>query len=644
MDSAMLSSTCAGLRAPEEEDDDGGAVGYVKGEDCLGSAEAAAAGGLQAGLQVEDRVQGSGAHHRELPVRPQPRHHGRHRRRRLHGLSCKNDNIDNHPLSSDGETSQARKRRIKTKELPPVNLSPTISQHQETPQGMDSDDDTVGCMLRRIRKRLDGVSRKYDNNDNHPVSSDEETLQARKRRTKTKELSLENLSPIISQHQETSQGMDSDDETIRSVLRRIRKRLPLLSNMNDNGDNHQISSDEETLQLPKRRTETKELPLMDLSSSLSQHQDTSQGTNSDGETVGSMLRRIRKRLDGVSRKYDNNDNHPVSSDEETLQKRKRRTKTKELSLENLSPIISQHQETSQGTDSDDETIRSVLRRIRKRLPLLSNRNDNGDNHQISSDEETLQLPKRRTETKELPLMDLSPSLSQHQDTSQGTESDGETVGSMLRRIRKRLDGVSRKYDNNDNHPVSSDEETLQKRKRRTKTRELPLESLSPIISQHQETSQGTDSDDETIGPVLRTETKEVLLMDLSPSISQHQETSQGTDSDGETMGSMLRRIRERLDGLSRKYDNNDNHPISSDEETLQARKCRDTPLHPELNNNGVRAGEAELLDDLSEPELDDREHTEQRIIDDRDMSEPGDRSGASFSQKASLKRRHKNGN
>ncbi|VAH10226.1 unnamed protein product [Triticum turgidum subsp. durum] len=137
-------------------------------------------------------------------------------------------------------------------------------------------------------------------------------------------------------------------------------------------------------------------------------------------------------------------------------------------------------------------------------------------------------------------MDLSPSLSQHQDTSQGTDSDGETVGSMLRRIRKRLDGVSRKYDNNDNHPVSSDEETLQKRKRRTKTRELPLESLSPIISQHQETSQGTDSDDETIGPVLRTETKELLLMDLSPSISQHQETSQGTDSDGETMGSMLR--------------------------------------------------------------------------------------------------------
>ncbi|KAI5002477.1 hypothetical protein ZWY2020_027127 [Hordeum vulgare] len=34
MDSAMLSLTCAGLRAVEEADD-GAAVGYVKGEHCL---------------------------------------------------------------------------------------------------------------------------------------------------------------------------------------------------------------------------------------------------------------------------------------------------------------------------------------------------------------------------------------------------------------------------------------------------------------------------------------------------------------------------------------------------------------------------------------------------------------------------------
>uniref|UniRef100_A0A452ZYS5 Uncharacterized protein n=1 Tax=Aegilops tauschii subsp. strangulata TaxID=200361 RepID=A0A452ZYS5_AEGTS len=38
--------------------------------------------------------------------------------------------------------------RTKTKELPPVDLSPSISQHQETSQGTDSDDDSIGCMLR----------------------------------------------------------------------------------------------------------------------------------------------------------------------------------------------------------------------------------------------------------------------------------------------------------------------------------------------------------------------------------------------------------------------------------------------------------------------------------------------------------------
>jgi hypothetical protein len=36
MDSAVLSLTCAGLGAPEE-DEDGSAVGYVKGEHCLGT-------------------------------------------------------------------------------------------------------------------------------------------------------------------------------------------------------------------------------------------------------------------------------------------------------------------------------------------------------------------------------------------------------------------------------------------------------------------------------------------------------------------------------------------------------------------------------------------------------------------------------
>ncbi|KAI4972652.1 hypothetical protein ZWY2020_003577 [Hordeum vulgare] len=42
-------------------------------------------------------------------------------------------------------------------------------------------------------------------------------------------------------------------------------------------------------------------------------------------------------------------------------RKKERTKNKELPSVVLVPSISQHQETSQGTDSDDKTIRSLLR-------------------------------------------------------------------------------------------------------------------------------------------------------------------------------------------------------------------------------------------------------------------------------------------
>lgn len=136
-------------------------------------------------------------------------------------------------------------------------------------------------------------------------------------------------------------------------------------------------------------------------------------------------------------------------------------------------------------------------------------------------------------------------------------------------------------------------------------------------------------------------------MDLVPNISQHQEISQGTDSYDEIIASVLSSGKKRLstsDVTENRQENQDySKNIVPGVETTGS-VIMDTPLHPELNpcnDNGVRAGEAELLDDLSEPELDDRENTEQRIIDDRDMSEPGDMSGASFCQKASLKRRHK---
>ena len=46
------------------------------------------------------------------------------------------------------------------------------------------------------------------------------------------------------------------------------------------------------------------------------------------------------------------------------------------------------------------------------------------------------------------------------------------------------------------------------------------------------------------------------------------------------------------------------------------------------------------MDDFSEPELDNRENTEQRVTDDINMSESGDMPSSPVSQKAGSKRRH----
>jgi timeless len=70
---------------------------------------------------------------------------------------------------------------------------------------------------------------------------------------------------------------------------------------------------------------------------------------------------------------------------------------------------------------------------------------------------------------------------------------------------------------------------------------------------------------------------------------------------------------------------------------------RDAPLEPELtlNGNGGHAGEAELWDDFSEPELDNHENTEQRVTDDINMSESGDIASSYGSQKSGSKRRNR---
>ncbi|XP_037427424.1 protein timeless homolog isoform X7 [Triticum dicoccoides] len=175
-----------------------------------------------------------------------------------------------------------------------------------------------------------------------------------------------------------------------------------------------------------------------------------------------------------------------------------------------------------------------------------------------------------------------------------------------RRRRKRLHRLSSKDDNNDNHPVSSDEETLQSLKGRTKNKELPSVDLSSSKSQHQEASQG-DSDDETIGSLLRGKKRRLSTSDVTENRQEHQDSSKNIVLDNETVGSNV----------------------------------MDAPLHPELNSSNDKGGDAELLDDFSEPELDGGEDTEQRTIDDRDMPESGDMAGSNVSQKTGLKRRHR---
>lgn len=211
---------------------------------------------------------------------------------------------------------------------------------------------------------------------------------------------------------------------------------------------------------------------------------------------------------------------------------------------------------------------------------------------------------RRTKVPEAPLS----------DGDLATEPQNHTLDDpkpeSTRRRRKRLHGSSSNHDNNANHPVSSDEETLQSLKSRTKNKEPTSLDFSPIISQPEEALQGIDSDDETIGSMLSRGKKRLSMSDCTANGQEHNDSSKHMSPDIETIGLNI----------------------------------MDAPLHPELNsldNNGGHAGEAELLDDFSEPELENRENTEQRVTDDINMSESGDMKNSDASQRAGLKRRHR---
>ncbi|KAF6986465.1 hypothetical protein CFC21_004217 [Triticum aestivum] len=430
------------------------------------------------------------------------------------------------------------------------------------------------------------------------------------RRTKIPEASL-SAEGLVTQPQN-----DVLDDPKPESTRRRRKRLHRLSSKDDNNDNHPVSSDEETLQSLKGRTKNKELPSVDLSSSKSQHQEASQG-DSDDETIGSLLSRGKKKRLSTSDVSENKQEHLDSSKNiapgvETIGSNII-TKNKELPSVDLAPSISQHQEASQGTDSDDATIGSLLGRGKKKRLSTSDITENKQEDLDSSKNIGLGIEtigsNAITKNKELPSVDLVPSISQHQETSQGTDSDDETIGFLLRGKKKRL-------------------------------------STSDIAENKQDldSSKNTGRGVETIGSNIIPKNKELASVDLPPGISQHQEASQGTDSDDETIGSLLRGKKRRL-STSDVTENRQEHQDSSknivlDNETVGS-NVMDAPLHPELNSSNDKGGDAELLDDFSEPELDGGEDTEQRTIDDRDMPESGDMAGSNVSQKTGLKRRHR---
>ncbi|KAM3412909.1 hypothetical protein ACQJBY_004216 [Aegilops geniculata] len=435
------------------------------------------------------------------------------------------------------------------------------------------------------------------------------------RRTKVPEASL-SAEDLVTQPQK-----DVLDDPKPESTRRRRKRLHRLSSKDDNNDNHPVSSDEETLQSLKGRTKNKELPSVDLSPRKSQHQEASQGT--DDETIGSLLSRGKKKRLSTSDVTENKQEHLDSSKNiglgvETIGSNII-TKNKELPSVDLAPSISQHQETSQGTDSDDATIGSLLGGKKKRLSrsdITENKQedlDSSKNIGLGDEIETISS-NAITKDKELPSMDLVPSISQHQETSQGTDSDDETIGSLLSRGKKKR---------------------------------LSTSDITENKQEDLDSSKNTGLGVETISSNIIPKDKELASVDLPLSMSQHQEASQGTDSDDETIGSLIRGKKRRL-STSDVTDNRQKHQDSSknivpDNETIGS-NVMDAPLHPELNSsndNGGDAGEAELLDDFSEPELDGREDAEQRIVDDRDMPESGDMTGSNVSQKSGLKRRHR---
>ncbi|GJN15264.1 hypothetical protein PR202_gb02160 [Eleusine coracana subsp. coracana] len=243
------------------------------------------------------------------------------------------------------------------------------------------------------------------------------------------------------------------------------------------------------------------------------------------------------------------------------------------------------------------------------------------------------------------------------DLIAGAHNHGPKSASSRSR-RKRLHGLSSGHDDT-THGGLSDEETLQVIRSRTKGKKLPLDDNPLSESQHQESQQDPESDDMTLGSMIRSGKKKrrsksdfevnvqnhqepstnTHIKDSSPNISQHQETFQGTHPDDESIGSILRNGKKKRLVMSNFSANTQENDPSV--ETV-ASKIMDAPLHHGLDpvTNSGDAGEAELLDDIIELEVGNHAQNGQRIIDDGNMAESGDIIN-SDDGRAVLKRRHR---
>ncbi|CAD6271153.1 unnamed protein product [Miscanthus lutarioriparius] len=271
-------------------------------------------------------------------------------------------------------------------------------------------------------------------------------------------------------------------------------------------------------------------------------------------------------------------------------------------------------------------------------------------------DESLSTGDRATEPQNNSLDDLNPMLAEH---NHGPKSKSS------RAKRKRLNVSSDGHDDT-SHGRSSDEETLQVLKSRTKNKKVPLvdSSLSAAL-QHQEAQHDPDSDDATIGSMIRSRKKKRLstsdfegnvqnhqessdntnTKDCSPTISQHEKTLLDTYPDDETIGSIFR------SGKKKRLVTSNFSANIEDQESLRNINLHDETVASNITgasvnhrsdpvDNGGNTVEAELLDDF-EVELDNHENTDQRITDDGNMTESGDATNSDANRRAGLKRRHR---